>query len=75
MSTLDGFSATKVIRNIETQQKRHNKIPIIALTAHAMKGDRERCIDAGCDGYISKPINLSELRNKLDSYLKIKDAS
>ncbi|MGA1826395.1 MAG: ATP-binding protein [bacterium] len=71
MPVLDGIEATKVIRNIETEEKKDTTIPIIALTAHAMKGDREKYIAAGCDGYISKPINLSNLKNSLLEYLEI----
>ena len=62
---MDGWTAT---RKIKAQQDLHH-IPIIALTAHAMKGDRERAIEAGCDDYISKPINLQELAVKLDKYV------
>lgn len=62
---MDGWTAT---RKIKAQQSLHH-IPIIALTAHAMKGDRERAIEAGCDDYISKPINLQELAVKLGKYL------
>lgn len=62
---MDGWSATRTIK--AQQNLRH--IPIIALTAHAMKGDRERAIEAGCDDYVSKPINLQELAVKLDKYL------
>lgn len=60
---MDGWSAAKAIKaELET-------VPIIALTAHAMRGDRERALAAGCDDYISKPINLQELAGKLGSFL------
>lgn len=62
---MDGWTATRTIKAQESLKH----IPIIALTAHAMKGDRERALDAGCDDYISKPINLQELASKLDEYL------
>lgn len=55
MPEMDGFDATIRIRQLEKQTRGHT--PIIAMTAHAMKGDRERCIEAGMDEYISKPIN------------------
>lgn len=54
MPEMDGLEATKAIRAAEKQTGRH--VPIIALTAHAMKGDRERCLEAGMDEYVSKPI-------------------
>jgi len=59
MPEMDGFEATTAIRAFELQT--HSHIPIIAMTAHAMKGDRERCLQAGMDGYIAKPINRKEL--------------
>lgn len=62
---MDGWTATRKIK----EQQNLNHIPIIALTAHAMIGDRERAIEAGCDDYISKPINLQELAVKLDKYI------
>jgi two-component system, sensor histidine kinase and response regulator len=59
MPEMDGLTATAAIREIEQTTGAH--IPIIALTAHAMKGDRERCIDAGMDAYLSKPLKAQEL--------------
>jgi signal transduction histidine kinase/DNA-binding response OmpR family regulator len=55
MPEMDGFTATRKIRGSEQSTPFH--LPIIAMTAHAMKGDRERCIAGGMDGYVSKPIN------------------
>jgi len=63
---LDGWKATRQIKaNSELRQ-----IPIIALTAHAMIGDRERALEAGCDDYLPKPINLRDLASKLEKHLK-----
>ena len=65
MPELDGFETTKIIRERESMGA--DRIPIIAMTAHAMKGDRERCIEAGMDGYVSKPINREELSETIDN--------
>jgi CheY-like chemotaxis protein/HPt (histidine-containing phosphotransfer) domain-containing protein len=59
MPEIDGFETTAAIRSGEQASGRH--LPILAMTAHAMKGDRERCLEAGMDGYISKPIQAAEL--------------
>jgi two-component system sensor histidine kinase/response regulator len=65
MPELDGLEATRTIRSSEGKQ-RH--IPIIAMTAHAMKGDRERCLKAGMDDYISKPIEPQELLSAIKKW-------
>ena len=59
MPEMDGIETTRRIRNEESNSSAH--LPIIAMTAHAMKGDRERCLEAGMDGYVSKPINKAAL--------------
>jgi two-component system sensor histidine kinase/response regulator len=60
MPEMDGFEATRSIREYEDATLRTH-LPIVAMTAHAMKGDRDRCLAAGMDGYISKPVRASEL--------------
>jgi two-component system, sensor histidine kinase and response regulator len=60
MPEMDGFEATRHIREFEAANGRP-RMPIVAMTAHAMKGDRERCFEAGMDGYISKPVRAAEL--------------
>jgi two-component system, sensor histidine kinase and response regulator len=59
MPEMDGFEATAAIREKEKKTGKH--LPIIAMTAHAMKGDQERCLQAGMDGYVAKPIKSAEL--------------
>jgi CheY-like chemotaxis protein len=59
MPEMDGFAATKFIREKEKASGAH--LPIIALTALAMKGDEERCLACGMDGYVSKPLRIEEL--------------
>src|SRR5262249_9116922 len=67
MPEMDGFTATGAIRKQEQRTGLH--LPIIAMTAHAMKGDRERCLAAGMDGYISKPINGADLSKTIEETL------
>ena len=62
LPVLDGWTVTKELR----QQSSTEHIPIIALTAHAMSGDRQRALDAGCDEYETKPINLKNLLLKIE---------
>ncbi|MCP3951560.1 MAG: response regulator [Desulfobacterales bacterium] len=66
MPDMDGFEATTEIRRYEKQTGEH--VPIVAMTAHAMKGDREKCITAGMDDYVSKPISQDKL---LEAILKL----
>jgi len=63
MPVMSGVEATGAIRALEENSRRH--IPIVALTANAMAGDREVCLEAGMDGYVSKPINRAQLRSEL----------
>lgn len=70
MPLMDGFSATRTIRSWESQgRKLHpsGRIPIVALTAAAMVGDKERCLASGMDAYLSKPIRMEELRTSLST--------
>ncbi len=64
MPEMNGFEATARIREREKTTGEH--VPIIALTAHAIQGDRERCLEAGMDDYLSKPLNAAALGEKLD---------
>jgi CheY-like chemotaxis protein len=66
MPEMDGFETTAAIRARERDTGSH--LPIIAMTAHAMQGDRERCIAAGMDNYISKPLNVPELIELLEKF-------
>jgi signal transduction histidine kinase/CheY-like chemotaxis protein/ligand-binding sensor domain-containing protein len=66
MPEMDGFEATAAVRQREHSSETH--LPIIALTAHAMKGDRERCLAAGMDGYLAKPIHPEELDHVLTKF-------
>lgn len=66
MPVLDGLQATQEIRRAEADT--HHRVPIVALTAHAMQGDKQRCLEAGMDGYLTKPINPAELDRVLQNH-------
>jgi signal transduction histidine kinase/CheY-like chemotaxis protein len=66
MPVLDGLEATRQIRKAESKRKMP-RTPIVAMTAHAMKGDQEKCLEAGCDTYVSKPFMVETLLNALGS--------
>ena len=66
MPDMDGYTLTQHLREIP----RLTRIPIVALTANVMRGDRERTLAAGCDGYIQKPIDVDTFSNQLNHYLE-----
>ena len=61
---LDGVEVTKILKT------RNEKIPVVALTSYAMKGDRDRFMNAGFDEYLSKPLDISDFLNRLEKYKK-----
>jgi CheY-like chemotaxis protein len=71
MPEMDGFAATREIRRREQGGQEH--VSVIAMTAHAMKGDRESCLEAGMDDYLAKPINREELQQVIERAMKSKN--
>ena len=69
MPEMNGIEATGVIRDIEAGSASH--VPIVGVTAHALKGDRERCLDAGMDDYLPKPISPKALLEKVDRWIRV----
>jgi len=69
MPEMDGFETTAAIRSHERTSGAH--LPIIAMTAHALKGDRERCLEAGMDSYISKPMSSQELKVQIETWARV----
>ena len=74
MPEMDGFEATRRIRDHERVTGR-KRMPIVALTASAIRGDRERCLEAGMDDYLSKPFTAPELKNHLDRWIEAADVT
>ncbi|MDD2920825.1 MAG: response regulator, partial [Anaerolineales bacterium] len=70
MPEMDGLEATRAIRQWEAAQQPSLHTPIIAMTAHAMSGDRERCLESGMDDYVSKPLEPKVLFNALDRWMQ-----
>jgi two-component system cell cycle response regulator DivK len=68
MPDIDGYALTAHLKT----QADLKQIPIIAMTANALKGDRERSLEAGCDGYIEKPVNVDTLTDQIGHYLRRK---
>lgn len=66
MPKMDGYQATQEIRKLEEEGQR---VPIVAVTANAMEGDREKCLEAGMDEYLSKPIEFEVFENVLKKFL------
>jgi CheY-like chemotaxis protein len=66
---LPGMDGLSVVRAIKADE-RTSRIPILALTAHAMRGDKDRFLEAGCDGYISKPIDVKTFIASIERYLR-----
>ena len=69
MPKMDGIEATRILKT-DTATK---NIPILALTSYAMKGDRERTLEAGCDGYIAKPVDIQELLKAVELFCRDKE--
>ncbi len=73
MPEIDGLEATRQIREAELHSGTH--IPIVAMTAHALSGDRERCLNAGMDGYASKPLRISELHQEIAKFFETSETT
>jgi CheY-like chemotaxis protein len=65
LPVMDGWTATRLLKNDPSTAS----IPVIGLTAHAMAGDREKCLEAGCDDYDTKPVEFSRLMEKIELHL------
>jgi two-component system cell cycle response regulator DivK len=70
---LPDMEGTEVVRRLKAESRTAG-IPVIALTAYAMKGDRERFLAAGCDGYLEKPVSVKELPEQVRAYCRREEA-
>lgn len=68
MPDIDGYTLTGRLKSLPAM----NHVPIVAITANVMKGDKERTLEAGCDGYIQKPIDVDHLTSQVESFLKMR---
>ncbi len=75
MPEMDGLTATSILRDREREHGGNTHVAVIALTAHAMKGDQDRCLLAGMDGYLTKPIRPQELDEVLSNQLKTRNTA
>ena len=75
MPEMDGLTATSILRDREREHGGNTHVAVIALTAHAMKGDQDRCLLAGMDGYLTKPIRPHELDEVLSNQLKTRNTA
>jgi len=73
MPVMDGYEATQKLRKREQAQRRY--VPIVGITANALLGDREKCLEAGMDDYLPKPIRPAELRKALQAWLSVNKVS
>ena len=71
MPRMDGYEMARQIRTAEAEGKKKGRTPVVAVTANAMKGEEDRCIDAGMDAYLVKPVNIERLRTTLERWLSV----
>ena len=73
MPVMDGLECTRAIRERERGTAR--RLPVVAMTAHALRADRERCLESGMDGYVSKPVRVRELSEAIERYAATSEAA
>jgi len=75
MPAVDGFEATRLLRERENSSSSDNRLPVVALTANALGGDRDRCLAAGMDDYLTKPISMDQLSDAIAQWLPLQAAA